>query len=176
MIRYCTMVEDVCIANESLKVSDQIIWHNKHVVYDNQSLFYKACCDSGLVYLGDLFMGDGFRSIENIKSQVRSKQRKCNAVFDYARLKRAIPRVWVNIVKEEFMQCTRQENELKVPFVPNKVIHVTYMSSNCLYKLIPSRTVLSNTCCLYWGKKLMLTLIGPRYSSVIFHRLEKTNC
>ena len=32
MIRYCTTVEDVCIANKSVKVSDQIIWHNKHVV------------------------------------------------------------------------------------------------------------------------------------------------
>ena len=100
-------------------------------------------------------MGDGFRSIEYIKSQVRSKQRKCNAVFDYASLKRAIPRVWVNSVKE-FMQCTRQENELKVPylFVANKVIHVTDISSNRLYKLIPPRTVLTNTCCLYWEEKL----------------------
>ena len=156
MIRYCTTVEDVCIANKSVKVSDQIIWHNKHVVYDNQSLFYKGWYDSGLVYLGDLFMGDGFRSTEHIKSQVRSKQRKCNAIFDYARLKQAIPRVWINSVKEKCMQYTRPENELKVPylFVANKVIHVTNMSSNRLYKLIPSRTVLTNTCCLYWEQKL----------------------
>ena len=43
MIRYCTTVKDVCISiHEPVKVSDQIIWHNKHVVYDNQSLFYKG--------------------------------------------------------------------------------------------------------------------------------------
>ena len=46
---------------------------------------------------------------------------------------------------------TRQENENKVPylFVANKVKRVIDMSSNRFYKLIPSRTVLTNTCCLY---------------------------
>ena len=130
-------------------------WHNKHVVYDNQSLFYKGWYESGLVILGDLFTRDGFRSTEYIKSQVHSKQ-KCNAMFDYARLKRAIPPVWVNSLKEEFMHdYTRQENENNVPYllVANKVKHVTDISSNRFYKLIPSRTVLTNTCCLYWGKK-----------------------
>ena len=40
IIRYCTTVKDVCLSiNEPVTVSDQIIWHNKHVVYDNQSLF-----------------------------------------------------------------------------------------------------------------------------------------
>ena len=38
--------------------------------------------------------------------------------------------------------------------VANKVQHVTDISSNRFYKLIPSRTVLTNTCCLYWEKKL----------------------
>ena len=178
MIRYCTTVKDVCISiHEPVKVSDQIFWHNKHVVYDNQSLFYNGWYDSGLVFLGDLFTIDGFRSTEYIKSQVHSK-RKCNAMFDYARLKREIPPVWVNSLKEEFMHdYTRQENENKVPYllVANKVKHVTDISSNRFYKLIPSRTVLTNTCCLYWEKNLMSILIGLRYSSVILHKLEKAN-
>ena len=67
-------VKDVDINNESVNVSHQIIWHNKHVVYDSESLFHKGWYDSGLVYLGDLFMEDGFRSIEYITSQVRSKR------------------------------------------------------------------------------------------------------
>ena len=70
-------------------------------------------------------------------------KRKCNALFDYARLKPAIPPVWVNSLKEEFMHdYTRQENENKVPYllVANKVKHVTDMSSNRFYKLVPSRT------------------------------------
>ena len=51
---------------------------------------------------------------------------------------------------------TKQENENKVPYllVANKVKHVTEISSNRFYKLIPSRTILTNTCCLYWGKTL----------------------
>ena len=134
-------MKDVCISiNEPVKVSDQIIWHNKHVVYDNQSLFYKGWYNSGIVFLGDLLTRDGFRSAEYIISQVHSI-RKCNAMFDYARLKRALPPVWVNSLKEEFMHgYTRQENENKVPylFVANKVKHVTDVSSNRFYKLIPS--------------------------------------
>ena len=42
-------------------------------------------------------------------------------------------------------EYTRQENENKVPYmlVANKVKHVTDISSNRFYKLIPSRTVLA---------------------------------
>ena len=49
---------------------------------------------------------------------------------------------------------TKQENENKALYllVTNKVKHITDMSSNSFYRLIPSRTVLTNTCCLYWEK------------------------
>ena len=161
-IRYCTEVNDDYIlnSNPSEKVSNQIIWHNKHVIYDNQSLFYKGWYDSDIIYSGDVFTQDGFRTIEYIKSQVRSKLRKCNAVFDYAKIKQAIPLVWANSVKEEFVQYTRKDNELKVPhlLIGKKVKHVTDMDSKQFYGIIPSKNNLTNTCCLYWEGKLNIDI------------------
>ena len=164
IIRHRSTVKDVCLtSNKSVNMLTQIVWHNRHVLYDNQSLFYKEWYDSGILYLGDLFMDGGFRSIEYIKSQLRSKRRKCNAVFDYARLRQAIPRVWVNRIKEENVQYTKQDNALEVPslLVGNKVKHVTNMSSKGFYQLIPSKNVLTNTCCLYWEDKLNADIDWP---------------
>ena len=41
-IRYCTTLKDIDIMNnESIDVLNQIVWHNKHIVFNKHSLFYK---------------------------------------------------------------------------------------------------------------------------------------
>ena len=100
-IRYCTTVKPINIGNnESLDVLNQIVWHNKLVMFDKHSLFYKEWYDSGILYLGDIFRENGFKSIEYIMSEINFKRRKYTVIFDYVILKKAIPLVWVNMLNE----------------------------------------------------------------------------
>ena len=59
-IRYCTTLKDIdTMNNESIDVLNQIVWHNKHILFNKHSLFYKEWYDSGIVYLGDLVRANG---------------------------------------------------------------------------------------------------------------------
>ena len=95
---------------------NQIVWHNKLVMFDKHSLFYKDWYDSGILLLGDIFRENGFKSIEYIMSEINFKRRKCTVIFDYVILKKAIPLVWVNMLNEEMLNnYTRKENISSIP-------------------------------------------------------------
>ena len=87
--------KEVCLPS----VFDQIIWHNQHILYDNQSLFYKEWYNSGIVYLRDLLINGSFQPLENIMKRLLFKKSKCilfTAIFDYSRLQKAIPKIWIS--------------------------------------------------------------------------------
>ena len=97
-IRFCTTVKHINIGNnESLDVLNQIVWHNKLVMFDKHSLFYKDWYGSSILYMGDIFKANGFKYIEHIMSDINFKRRKCTVIFDYVILQKAIPVVWVNM-------------------------------------------------------------------------------
>ena len=171
-IRHCTTVKPINIGNnESLDVLNQIVWHNKLVMFDKHSLFYKEWYDSGILYLGDIFRENGFKSIEYIMSEINFKRRKCTVIFDYVILKKAIPLVWVNMLNEEMLNnYTRKENISSIPnlCVAKKITCITDLSSRALYKLLPSKMSLSNTCSLYWENKFNFQ---ADWASVFSHNL-----
>ena len=171
-IRYCTTLKDIDIMNnESIDVLNQIVWHNKHILFNKHSLFYKEWYDSGIVYLGDLVRANGFRSLEYIMSEINFKRRKCTAIFDYVKLKKAIPLVWIDQISDEVLNSyTRKENTFDIPrlIVAKGVKCITELSSKTFYKLIPSRNALTNTCSLYWENKVNFQV---DWASVFKHNL-----
>ena len=163
MIRTHTTVQEVQTHNfDSNDALNQIIvWHNKDVLFDNRSLFFKEWYSSGIVYLGDLVRRGGFQSIENIRSKIRFEKSKSTVLFDYARLRTAIPLVWIKKIKYDNIPClTRDHRELSIPSicVANKLKNVDDLNSKSFYKLLPSRNLFTNTCCLYWENKLNIEI------------------
>ena len=104
-------------------------------------------------------------------SEINFKRRKCTAIFDYVKLKKAIPLVWIDQISDEVLNSyTRQENTFDIPrlIVAKGVKCITELSSKTLYNLIPSRNALTNTCSLYWENKVNFQV---DWASVFKHNL-----
>ena len=156
-VRASSTVKDIHIVNnEPSDVLKQIVWHNKHVLFGNQSLFYQDWYDSGIIFFRDFVKEDGYISVENIFKKIALYKSKGTVIFDYAKLKSAIPTVWFNQVRRENVVHNRDRYNLSVPsfVVTEKERHISDLSSNIFYRLIPSKNTLTNKCCLYWESKL----------------------
>lgn len=156
LIRTFTTVKDVCMFNPDYNdIRNQIIWHNKHILFNNQSLFYKDWYKSGITYLTDIVGRNGFHSMENIRTKINIKRSKNIVMFDYTRLKKAIPTVWIRKLSDGSVSNTSQQGFI-VPklLIGNTLKCISDLSSNVMYKLFPSRNIFTNKCCLYWENKL----------------------
>ena len=73
-------------------VHRQIVWHNKDIVFNTKSLFYAVWFGCGIIYLKDLFEERIFLSIKDLSVRLETKKtNKQNLLFDYTKLKKAIP-------------------------------------------------------------------------------------
>ena len=130
----------------------QIIWHNKNILSNSKSLFYADWFNCGTVYLKDLFEDGLFLSINKIFLRLETRKGKQNLVFDYTKLKNAIPKIWLKALTRENVKPIYQNLNLKIPhFIFGKVsVLISDMKSKRFYNLISCRQTFTNRCCLYW--------------------------
>ena len=73
----------------------EILWHNSNVKFNNNTLYYKEWFKNGIVFLGDVFKNGSFIPVKDIFSLLKAHWSKQNLIFDYARLRHAIPKAWL---------------------------------------------------------------------------------
>ena len=117
-------------------------------------------------------------SVENISSKITSKKGKGTLVFDYVKLRRALPTVWIQQVIE------RNENTLENPIlqtpslsVHNKKKSISDLNSKCYYKLIllNSNSEHTNYCCLFWENEFEVDIDWPKVFKRYFIYITKEN-
>ena len=93
----------------------------------------------------DVFVEGSFVSNERLKSNIESKTAKAKLFFDYSKLKKAIPYVWKNNVKESL--------RLEVPTVSisKREKEVNSLSSKIFYHILVTNKICVDESPSYWA-------------------------
>ena len=118
------------IKKDDLYSNTQILWYNKYIVYDNKPLFYRDWYASTIIFLKDICTEGKFVSLTKLKENFSSEKTKAKALFDYSKLQRAIPRVWMNNLKDT--------STLDIPTIPlrEKEKQLQFCSSKLFYDIL----------------------------------------
>ena len=118
------------IKTDDLYSNTQILWYNKYIVYDKQPLFYRDWYASTIVFLKDICTEGKFVSLTKLKENFQSEKTKARALFDYSKLQRAIPKVWLNNLKDA--------STLDIPKIPlrEKEKQLKLRSSKIFYHIL----------------------------------------
>ena len=143
-------------------VQNQIIWHNKYVLFDNHSLFYKDWYENDIVFFNDIGKNlvdhKTLKSVENVYSCFKTPKSKGNILFEYVKLKKAIPKMWINKkCNEEEIPIQNKTLLLPTLTVNGKTKNISELNSKTFYRLILSKMnslSSTNSCCLFWEHKL----------------------
>ena len=144
--------------------SEEILWYNQNITLNKRTLFYGYWYDAGITFFKDVVKNKCLLSVENISSKITSKKGKGNLVFDYVKLRKALPTVWIQRVIE------RNENilENRILQTPSLSVHnkkksISDLNSKCYYKLILLNSNLEQTpyCCLFWENELEVDIDWP---------------
>ena len=88
------------LKKDDIYSNSQILWFNKYVLYDKEPLFYKDWYNSSIIFLRDLCIEGKFLSLTKLNEKLESSKAKAKALFDYSKLRSAIPRVWLSNLKD----------------------------------------------------------------------------
>ena len=131
----------------------QIVWHNKDIVFNTKSLFDADWFGCGIIYLKDLFEERHFLSIKDLSVRLETKKSKQNLVFDYTKLKKAIPKIWFSDLTKEETEPVYYIHPLGIPYFKfgRVSLPISDVSSKRFYNLISFKhTFNNNRCCLFW--------------------------
>ena len=145
--------------------SEHILWYNQNITLNKRSLFYRYWYDAGIVYLKDVFENNIFLSMENMSRKLASKKGVSNLMFDYVKLKRAIPPVWINQVNQNNEANSLENLRLQIPNLTfkGKDRHISDLSSKFFYTMIMmnSRPLYTNSCCIFWENIFQVNIDWP---------------
>ena len=107
----------------------QIVWHNKDIVFNTKSLFYADWFGCGIIHLKDLFIKERFfLSIKDLSVRIETNKSKQNLLFDYTKLKKAIPKIGFNVFTKEETEPVYYTHSLETPYF--KLGRVTLLISD----------------------------------------------
>ena len=81
---------------DALTIRQGIIWANKNIVYRGKQLWFNNWIKSKILYVEDLFDGEGNFSTNQLYQKLIHKQ---NWIAEMQILKKAIPADWFNVLK-----------------------------------------------------------------------------
>ena len=137
----------------SIDSDKQILWYNKHVVFEKKPLFFKNWFSSQIIYLKNVCSDNTFITTSTLLENVRNKKSNVIVMFEYFRLQKAIPRVWMNNLKEPICLETPKvligENESLIQKVSSKSFYILlYNNENAIEG--PSYWVNKLAFCVDW--------------------------
>ena len=119
--------------NNSVDLDKQIIWYNKYVVFEKKPFFFKNWYSSGIIYLKNVCFDNRFITTSTLIENVRNKKSKVIVMFEYFKLQKAIPKVWMSNVKEpiclEIPTVLIGGKERLIQKVPSKLFYI-FLSKN----------------------------------------------
>ena len=142
--------------------------------FNNNTLYYKEWFKNGIVFLGDVFKNGSFIPVKDIFSLLKTHWSKQNLIFDYARLRHAIPKAWLRHYGDGTLPTQRHDNvSLEIPCIYTG----TKMQSKSIHD-VTSNELLSleeydaNRCCIYWN--VMITDLNLDWTKIFKRNL--LNC
>ena len=145
-----------------LPVEKNILWHNQYIVFNKRPLFYKEWFCSGIVRLEDILTVNGsFKSPEEITYLLKFRNSKRRAIFDYFKLRQAIPKIW-------FEQMSKERNqEISQLTIPNIKIGTIVrglqdITSKCFYNNLIQQEGGNTRCCFFWENLTQLNITWKR--------------
>ena len=142
---------------EKPKVEKNILWHNKSITIDKKTLFNKEWFESGIIRLEDILLNGRFKKVEDIVSILKFRNSKRCAIFYYAKLRQAIPKIWLT-------QISNKSKEDPLPLhtptirAGKSVIALSKITSKYFYNHFIEQEGATTRCCFYWEDKLRVTL------------------
>ena len=93
---------------------------------------------NGIIYLHDLFENGHFLSVDRIFSRLETRRGKQTVLFDYAKLKKAIPKVWINSLSGIDNLSKHHNTCLAIPklILGKALVPINDISSKRFYDLI----------------------------------------
>ena len=92
-----------------LKVNDiskEIIWHNTNIKFLNEAIYFKDWVDNGILRANQLIVNGTWKNHEQVYEVMNTNSLLIS--FQYEKLKRAFPRVWLEyLCKEETKDITQ---------------------------------------------------------------------
>ena len=152
-------------ANTKCKIAvknnfEQILWHNQNITYNQRSFYYGYWYDSGIVYVKDIIENDCLMSMNSISSKIIPHRRKCHLIFDYMKLMKALPQIWIRKLENKSIKISQEncDQEIRIPsiFIRKRNCAIFDLSSKDFYNIIRlnSRPPFTNPCCLFWENKV----------------------
>ena len=143
------------------KASEHILWYNQNITLNKRSLFFKYWFEAGILFLKDVVGKKCLISVQGISEKLKSVKGKSNLMFDYMKLKNALPTVWLNQVSE-VNETSKGCQSLQIPhlIIRNKKKSVSELSSKCFYRLtlLNCRPMYTNYCCLFWENRFKVDI------------------
>ena len=149
----------------------EILWFNQNIIFNRNMFFYNDWCNAGILFLSDIFENGSFKSIEFVLSTLTTRKSKANLIFDYMKLQKAIPKTWLQYIRNRGEESPSFIRRLTLPYViiNKKEKNVYEISSKVYYRLIMScnRLTYTNSQCQFWDNKLCVDIVW----SSVFRRL-----
>ena len=132
-----------------MNTSSEILWFNQNIMFEKKLIFFKNWFQSGTVYIKDIFRNGTFRNSEQIRNEL--KYGKSNVFFDFAKLKKAIPKKLL----EKENNCQLERTDLQIPRIFNgdKIKRLHELTGKQYYNILSLNDGVPR-CCLYWEKYL----------------------
>lgn len=161
IIRAWTLVDKRQLGSKP-PVEKNILWHNQYIVFNKRPLFYEEWFQSGIVRLEDILTINGkFKSLEEIISLLRSRKSKRCAIFDYLKLRQAIPRIWLAHIPNDRNQEILQ---LTIPklMIGKTVKELQDVTSKYFYNNLIQQEGGNTRCCFFWENITKLNITWKR--------------
>ena len=95
-----------------MNTSSEILWFNQNIIFEKKLIFFKNWFQSGTVYIKDIFLNGTFRNSEQIRNEL--KYGKSKLLFDFAKLKKAIPKRFLEKENNCQFESTEFLREIKL--------------------------------------------------------------
>ena len=149
---------DKKIFGKELPVEKNILWHNQNITFNKNTLYYKEWFESGIIRLEDILLGKSFKTVEEIRSVLKTKNIKRCVIFHYSKLRQAIPKIWLTQISE----TNRDHNTLPVavPHIETQkgVKRLCDVTSRYFYNQLIKMEGIHTRCCLYWENKIGINI------------------
>ena len=148
MIKAWSLI-DKSIFGEKPEVEKNILWYNQNIVFNKNPLFYKEWFQSGIIRLEDIMINGRFKTVEEIISVLQFRHSKRCAIFDYAKLRQAIPKIWSTqiLIHREHDILPLTVPKMKVGKLDKNICDVT---SKYFYNVLLQQEGNNSRCCFFW--------------------------
>ena len=135
-------------------VAKQILWYNSNITFERRPIFFKEWYNKGFVSIADVIENGRFKSKDFIGRRLGSNSLLVD--FLYAKLKKAIPNVWLRNIAPTGAQVVADRNVSEFEIRTLDVINFSKIKSKHLYSILNDFQKSDVTVLAFWEEKLNL--------------------